>query len=119
MMFRKILVVLIIVICLVSPAMSTAKRLTKNETRDGIIKNCERMYTGTSDLIYCILSQNYGHDKIVNYYVSPSSDEQDCHKLRELIVNKYKNRLKHFYGFVALHLEFGQWLEKKYKKNGM
>ncbi len=115
MMLEKLLVILIILICSVNSTMA----MTKDEISNGIIENCDRMYrSDTSDFVYCILSQSYAHNRIVRHFLAPSTDNEDHNKLRELI-DKHKDKLKTFYGFVTLHLEFEEWVERKYKKDGI
>jgi hypothetical protein len=65
MKFINILISVLLSLCLVLPV---AAKTHKEIIEDGIIDACEAKHTETGNLYYCILSQLYAFNKVIQYY---------------------------------------------------
>ena len=113
--FNKIIIfTLLISFCVFSNSIASDQ---KDSMRDDIIKSClSKHEQGGSDLYYCILSQLYAFERVLDL-INKHKSPEDLKKRNE-ILKKYINKKYHIFDFIKVEEEFNYYLEKKKRREG-
>lgn len=109
--FNKIIIfILLIIFCVFSN--STASDKESDAIKNSLIKVCESKYEqGSSNLYYCILSQFYAFERVLDIMIKYKPSE-DIKKLDNLLIKHHSKRYDVF-DFIKVERDFNNYLKEK------
>ena len=113
--FNKVIIfTLLICFCIFNNSIASDK---KDCVRNNTIRSCEYKYEqGSSNLYYCILSQFYAFERVLDIIIRYKSQE-NANKINKLL-QKYHNKKLDVFNFVKIERDFNYYLEEKKHRGG-
>jgi len=113
---KKIITIIISIILLMASTVYAETAISfRDEHYNKLIILCEDGYRdkSTSELYECILNEFYGLNKVIDYLVETERDTEDWNVLMELFYEHSWWDSYETYDFMAIHLDFEEYLEGK------
>jgi len=114
--FNKIVIFILLINLCIFTNYTAAE--TMSQVRNNIIKVCEYKYEkNSSNLYYCILSQFYAVERVLDI-INKHRSLEDIEKLDGILM-KYLNKKHDVFDFVEAEKDYNNYLkEKEYERKG-
>ena len=116
-MLKILLTVLVSMILVFTNVHATSRLEFLRQHENSLVKVCESIYSEhqTASLYGCMLSEFYGLHKVLNILIMLDRNSEDWKVFRD-IMQKYHLPDFETYDFMAVHLDFTEYLEGKEKE---